>query len=64
MSKKRILTVVTFLLLVCAVFGTSATVQAAKKTKKKQSLSKAKITLSKSSYVYNGKAKKKADKVK
>lgn len=58
MSKKRILTVVTFLLLVCAVFGTSATAQAAKKTKKKQSLSKAKITLSKTSYVYNGKAKK------
>ena len=58
MNKKRLLTVVTFLLLACAVFGTSGTAQAVKKTKKKQSLSKAKITLSKTSYVYNGKAKK------
>ncbi len=57
MNKKKIFTLVLFALTVFALFGTSSSAQAAKK-KKKKSLSKAKITLSKSSYVYNGKVRK------
>lgn len=55
MNKKKILTVVLFALAAFALLGTSSTAQAAKK---KTSLSKAKITLSKTSYVYNGKVRK------
>lgn len=56
MNRKKIWTVFLLALTVFVLFGTSGTAQAAKK--KKTSLSKAKISLSKTSYVYNGKVRK------
>lgn len=57
MNRKKVFSIALLMFAVFALFGTSGTAQAAKK-KKKTSLSKAKITLSKKSYVYNGKVRK------